>query len=422
MLQKKQKPKALIVGGSIAGISCAHTLIKAGWEVQVLDKTTTPPTGCSTGAGLGLDTLSQRLIQSWLSRPELLVESTSPLGTEQNRAIGGESKTGRILTNDENLNFRAVHWAELHGLLYNELPPDIFLWGHLFLSICTSDDKASVKIVAKVLQTDEIVEIVGDLLVAADGCLSSIRQAFLPSFKLRYSGYYAWRGVFDFSENENSESEINIHKAYPQLGKGLYFDLASGTHMGMFEVPKKKINWIWYVNQPEPQIKGRSMTMKVNEEMVRRLHEQANEIWVPEFANVVRETKDPFINAIYDCDPLEQLVWDNVVLVGEAAHPITPHCGRSTNMSILDAAVLGKCLQKWGAEDLNSALAEYQSLRLPIISEQVLHSRHVGRIKQGLPLLNRQAFDPNVAEENLQELQIRNTPFCDDVPEGIDLS
>lgn len=89
------------------------------------------------------------------------------------------------MTNDEDLNFRAVHWADLHGLLYNELPPDIFLWGHLFLSMRISDDKTSVKIVAKVLQTDEIVEIVGDLLVAADGCLSSIRQAFLPNLKLR---------------------------------------------------------------------------------------------------------------------------------------------------------------------------------------------------------------------------------------------
>lgn len=89
------------------------------------------------------------------------------------------------MTNDENFNFRATHWADLHGLLYNELPTDIFLWDHLFLSLYTSDDKSSVKILAKVLQTDEIIEIVGDLLVAADGCLSSIRQTFIPNFKLR---------------------------------------------------------------------------------------------------------------------------------------------------------------------------------------------------------------------------------------------
>lgn len=109
---------------------------------------------------------------------------------EQNRAIvGGESKKGWVLTKDENLNFRAAHWADLHGLLYSELPPEIFLWGHIFLSLSKSDDKNSVKIVAKGVQTDEIVEIEGDLVVAADGCLSSIRHTFLPNLELRSKSY-----------------------------------------------------------------------------------------------------------------------------------------------------------------------------------------------------------------------------------------
>lgn len=79
-----------------------------------------------------------------------------------------------------------AYWADLHGLLYNELPPEIFLWGHQFLSFCISEDKSTVKVKAKVLQTEEIVEIEGDLLVAADGGRSSIRQSFLHDTKLRF--------------------------------------------------------------------------------------------------------------------------------------------------------------------------------------------------------------------------------------------
>ncbi|XP_022951855.1 uncharacterized protein LOC111454587 [Cucurbita moschata] len=418
---KNRIPKAVIVGGSIAGISCAHALIKAGWKVQILEKSTSPPTGSSTGAGLGLDSLSQSLIQSWLSKPQLLLQSTLPLTVDQNQATDEETKGRRILTRDENFNFRAAHWADLHGLLYNELPPDIFLWGHQFLSFCTSEDKSSVKIAARVLQTDEIIEIVGDLLVGADGCLSSVLQTFLPNFQLRYSGYCAWRGVLDFSENENSETIIDIRKAFPDFGKCLYFDLGSGTHIVIYELPNKKINWIWYINQPEPQLKGKSLTMKVDDGMVRKMHEQAEKVWVPEFARVIKETKEPFINVIYDRNPLERLVWDNVVLVGDAAHPTTPHGLRSTNMSILDAAVLGKCLEKWGLENLQTALAEYQSVRLPVSSKQVLHSRFMGRLKQGLTLPDREPFDPKVAmPENCQELQQKNIPFFNDVPQLID--
>ena len=63
------------------------------------------------------------------------------------------------------------------------------MWGHLYLSFRTSGDKTSVTVEAKALQTEEIIEINGDLLVAADGCLSSIRKTFLPDLKLRFVHY-----------------------------------------------------------------------------------------------------------------------------------------------------------------------------------------------------------------------------------------
>lgn len=148
--------------------------------------------------------------------------------------------------------------------------------------------------------------------------------------------------------------------------------------------------------------------------MIEKMHEAAEKVWLPELVKVIRETEDPFLNVIYDGEPLERLVWENVVLIGDAAHPTTPHGLRSTNMSILDAAVLGKCLEKWGVDNLTSALQEYQSIRLPVISEQVLYSRRLGRIKQGLAHPNRH---PIIAsEEDLEELQQKNMPFLLEIP------
>ncbi|KAH7839811.1 hypothetical protein Vadar_009137 [Vaccinium darrowii] len=414
----KRKGKAVVVGGSIAGISCAHALIKAGWEVVVIEKSSGPPTGSPTGAGLGLDPLSQKLIESWLGHPNLLHTSTLPLSIDQNQSTDGENNMSQTLTRDENYNFRAAHWSDLHSLLYNALlPTDIFLWGHLYLTFCIGNDKSKVRVKSQVLATGEIVEIVGDLLIAADGCLSSIRRNFLPELKLRYSGYIAYRGVLDFSDDEHSEAITGIRRAYPELGKCLYFNLACRTHSVLFELLKKKFNWIWYVNQPEPRLQGNSVTMKVSSEMIKKMHEDAEKVWDSEFVRIIKETKEPFVNVIYDCDPLQQLVWDNVVLVGEAAHPITPHGSRSTNMAILDAAVLGKCLDKWGVENLRLALGEFQTIRLPVISEQVLHSRKMGQIKQGLVLPNGKAFDPKmVSPEECLDLQMKNMPFFGEIP------
>ena len=105
---------------------------------------------------------------------------------KQNQATDSEKKVSWTLTRDDNFNFRAAHWADLHGLLYNALPPNILLGGHLFLSFCISDDKKSVRIKAKVLQIEEEIEIVSNLLVAADGSFSFICQKFLTGLKLRF--------------------------------------------------------------------------------------------------------------------------------------------------------------------------------------------------------------------------------------------
>ncbi|CAI9784814.1 unnamed protein product [Fraxinus pennsylvanica] len=416
MEETKRKAKAVVVGGSIAGISCTHALIAAGWDVVVIEKTPSPPTSSATGAGLGIDLLSQKLVQSWLNQPQALEHYTLPLTIDHEQATDWDKKITRTLTRDENFNFRAAHWADLHSLLYNALPQEVVLWGHFFLSFRVSDEK-SVKVSAKVLQSGDTIDVEGDLLVAADGCLSSIRKTLLPDLKLRYSGYCAWRGVLDFSENQNSETIQQLKKAFPELGKCNYFILGVGTHSILYELFNKRMNWIWYVNQPEPDLEGNSVTTKVSRDMIEEMYEAAEKVWVPEFVKLMRETKEPFLNAIYDSEPLERVVWDNVVLIGDAAHPVSPHGARSTNMSILDAAVLGKCLEKWGLENLNLALKEYQSIRLPVNAEQVLFSRRMGRIKQGLVLPDREPFDPRTAsEEDCVKLQLRNIPFFSEIP------
>lgn len=42
----------------------------------------------------------------------------------------------------------------------------------------------------------------------------------------------------------------------------------------------------------------------------------------------MQTTEKPFISIIFDREPLQQIVWDRVALVGESAHPVTPHAGR----------------------------------------------------------------------------------------------
>ncbi|RZR86455.1 hypothetical protein BHM03_00013646 [Ensete ventricosum] len=350
-----KKPVAVVVGGSIAGLSCAHALISAGWRATVIEKTAGPPSGSPTGAGLGLDPESLRLVCRWTSDPNFLHAATVPLSIDINRATDSKRKVSRTLTRDEGFNFRAAHWADLHSILLQALPPGTVVWGHQFLSFDVSNDKSFVVTKSRVLPTDEVVEIAGDLLVAADGCLSSIRRHFLPNFKLRYTDSRSFQGS--------------------------------------------------------------SVTIKASNDMIQKMHEEAEKVWVPELSRIMKETEEPFVNVIYDSDPLPRLFWDNVVLIGDAAHPTTPHGLRSTNMSIQDVGILGYCLEKWGLEHLSMALEEFQRIRLPVVSKQVLHSRKLGRLKQGLVVNGQETFDPMTATpEECQQLQQRRIPYFEGKP------
>jgi 2-polyprenyl-6-methoxyphenol hydroxylase-like FAD-dependent oxidoreductase len=184
------KRVAVVVGGSVAGLACAHAVAEAGWEAVVVEKAAAPGAGSGTGAGLGLDAQSMEALARWI--PGRLDAATLPLAVDLNRATDGETKAGRTLTRDEGFGFRAAHWGDLHRRLHEALPAGVtVLWGHQFVSFETApedgdgDGEGGVVVTARVLRTGETVEVAGDLLVAADGCTSAIRRRFLPELKLR---------------------------------------------------------------------------------------------------------------------------------------------------------------------------------------------------------------------------------------------
>lgn len=171
-------------------------------------------------------------------------------------------------------------------------------------------------------------------------------------------------------------------------------------------------------------VQGNSVTMEATDAMVGRMRNEAERVWCPELARLVRETAAPFVNVIYDADPLPRLSWTggHVVLVGDAAHPTTPHGLRSTNMSVMDACTLGQCLANWNSEPTPArALAEYEAVRLPVVAEQVLHARQLGRLKQGLPVDGEaeDGFDVTTAKAEVLQLRQRTMPFFDGAPAAV---
>jgi 2-polyprenyl-6-methoxyphenol hydroxylase-like FAD-dependent oxidoreductase len=80
-----------------------------------------------------------------------------------------------------------------------------------------------------------------------------------------------------------------------------------------------------YVNQPEPELKSYSVTVKADAAKLERMHADARETFSPALAQVMAATPEPWINAIFDREPLRHWAFGRCALVGEAAHPTSPH-------------------------------------------------------------------------------------------------
>lgn len=85
----------------------------------------------------------------------------------------------------------------------------------------------------------------------------------------------------------------------------------------------------------------------------------------------LQRTASPFINVIYDREPLQQYVYGRVALLGDAAHPTTPHGARGANMSIMDGWTLGRLLGELGTGQLGLVLREYEQERVAATQQQV---------------------------------------------------
>jgi 6-hydroxynicotinate 3-monooxygenase len=68
---------------------------------------------------------------------------------------------------------------------------------------------------------------------------------------------------------------------------------------------------------------------------------------------------------VYDRELLDQWSKGRLVLLGDACHAMLPYMASGAAMAIEDAAILARCLAKFGEDDPGQAFEYYQANRLP---------------------------------------------------------
>ena len=198
-----------------------------------------------------------------------------------------------------------------------------------------------------------------DLVVGADGIRSSVRGSLAPGEDLpRYSGLAACRGV--------------VHA--PELVDSAWLSVGRGKQFLATPLPDGCVYWSSLIRYPEGEFAGIEEPRRVLLDLFGQWHEPIPTLLQlpPESAYIPTD--------VYHRPPPTWLYRGRVALIGDAAHPMTPDLGQGACQAIEDAVVLGACL-KDGGDDIDAALADFESRRLSRVRRVVKDARQIGLVQ-----------------------------------------
>ncbi|ESZ93046.1 hypothetical protein SBOR_6567 [Sclerotinia borealis F-4128] len=200
-----------------------------------------------------------------------------------------------------------------------------------------------------------------DLVIAADGAFSKVRQVLQPDLKHKYAGYVAWRGTAPESEISEKTKATFACKTTLFTYKGGYIALYTiPGEDGNTSPGHRQLNWVWYTacleNSQEfvdvmTDVDGHThrTTLPIGKVDPQNWNQQkalAQQILPAPFAEMVQKTHKPFISAIHDHEIAKPLLFDGKLLfVGDALATFRPHVASSTNQAALDAQLLGQFME-----------------------------------------------------------------------------
>jgi salicylate hydroxylase len=331
------RPHIVVVGGGIGGLFAANALIAQGLRVSVYEQA--PALG-EIGAGVFLTPNSVRQLQR---------VGLGPAIEKWGARVGPDSRYFRhdgtpiapVQVTDSagwNATF-GMHRADLVEILSSALPAGVVHTGHRASGFEQHGDVARVS-----FANGAVIE--SDLVVAADGIHSELRQNVAPPARPVFSGSVAYRGLVP-------------HARIPQwptnawlmwLGKAKHF-LAFPVRAG------KMINYVGFV--PADAEMKESWLAAGDPDVLRA--EFAG--WDPRIATLLNQVQATFRWALYDREPLPTWTKGRLTLLGDAAHPMLPHLGQGANQAIEDGMALATILARANAKTAPAALLAYERLR-----------------------------------------------------------
>ncbi|SDY63263.1 FAD binding domain-containing protein [Herbiconiux ginsengi] len=357
--------RALVIGGSIGGLTAALVLKDLGFEVDVYERTATPLHGRGSGIVLQPDTLRWFVERS----------DTDPTGLSTSTSwVQYLDRENRVVSRDER-RWGYTSWGTFYRALLHDFGTEHYHLGAYACGFDDSGERATVRFADGSTET-------ADLVVFADGINSPARERFDPDAVPSYSGYVGWRGTVPLRDLSPVTRRM--------MGDSITYSVAPNSHITLYPIPGEEgvdaehqlMNYVWYRNVPKGPELTELLTGKngfvgavslhpgqVQDRFVAEMRETAVATLAPAAAEVVLATEEPYLQVVLDVRS-DRMALHRAALIGDAACSARPHAAAGTAKAAADAWALRDALLAADG-DIPAALTAWEPGQLEL-SRQLL--------------------------------------------------
>ena len=356
-----------VIGGGISGLALGCTLQEAKIPVAIFEQSSEVS---NYGAGISISPNGIKILKNLGIYQDILERSANP----KNAVHFSNNKQIKSFDVDVITTTRKTLYEVLLNK-YIELGGEI-LFNHKlrYIDINNSELHFSNNITYKVKH-----------IAACDGIKSICRNQILPKDNPVYSGYSVWRSIVD-------KKQDNIETL-----------LGPNHHIVTYPISSSKISFVAAVNTNKEYIESWKAPGSL-EELKLDLPISAYN-----FLSLLDDRSTLYKWGVYTRPAPRSLCFENLTLLGDAAHPIVPFIGQGGCLALEDAYAFGKLICSYKGDIKNSQMA-YENLRLPRIHKiKSLSERqgYLNHIKNPILVMGRNMiikYAPSIGMRSIKQI------------------